>query len=86
MRKVLVILLIAVIACSEIAEIKDTELGIKGIIDDLKQKAIKFFKKHNIYNRILSLLKESGPVAAISLCIKVTSSGLCNSYVNAVKC
>ena len=84
MRKVLVILLIAVIACSEITEIKDVELG--KITESLKERAIKWLKQWGIYEKVLDRIRTSGRLSAKNLCIKVTSSGLCNSYVDALQC
>ncbi len=87
MRKFLVILFIAFIACAEVAEISDAEqkIRIKNVfkkIRDLVKKAKDWLKKVGVYDQVVELIKTAGKYAGKALCKKITKSDLCDTYID----
>ena len=79
MKKILFVLLIAIIACSTVEEYDDVELqkfDPKAIADiwkkvkDVIDKAIKFLKENNLYDPLVALIKKYGTKYAYDLCVK----------------
>jgi hypothetical protein len=79
MKKILFVLLIAIIACSTVEEFDDVELqkfDPKAIADiwkkvkDVIDKAIKFLKENNLYDPLVALIKKYGTKYAYDLCVK----------------
>ena len=79
MKKILFVLLIAIIACSTVEEYDDVELqkfDPKAIADiwkkvkDVIDKAIKFLKENNLYDPLVALIKKYGTKFAYDLCVK----------------
>ena len=82
MKKIIFVLLIAIIACSTdfaVEEFDDVELqkfDPKVIVDvwkkvkDFVDKAIKFLKENNLYEPLVDLIKKYGSKYANDFCVK----------------
>ena len=79
MKKIIFVLLIAIIACSTVEEFDDVELqkfDPKAIADiwkkvkDVIDKAIKFLKENNLYEPLVDLIKKYGSKYANDFCVK----------------
>ena len=81
MKKFLAILLIAIVACSNVAVIEEEEFDLQGFFSKIKN-AIKWLKDQGLYDTIISSLKTVGKTAAYALCQKFIKSDTCKLILN----
>ena len=81
MKKFLAILLIAIVACSEVSVIEEEEFDLESFKGAI-QNAIAWLKNHGLWDPILNLLKTAGKAAAYALCTNYVKSNVCNVINN----
>ena len=92
MRKFLLVLLIAVIACNDVVEtidLDDVELNIftaignffKGLWDKVKG-VVEKLKSWGVWDAVVKAAKTVGKLAAKALCNRFDSSGKCSDIVD----
>ena len=98
MRKLLIILLIAIVACSTVEEFDTDDFLLEKInfdpkafieawkkVKDVILKAIKFLKDNGFYEPIVNFLQQKAKPKAMKFCVeKIKDEGICTSIVNFV--
>ena len=94
MKKILAILLIALVACSTASVVEEEEFDLEKLPDWVKKgwstllktfkKVVQFLKDNGLWDPLVKLLKESGKVAAKELCLKVYDEEFCDELLGSL--
>ena len=94
MKKILAILLIAIVACSTASVVEEEEFDLEKLPDWVKKgwstllktfkKVVQFLKDNGLWDPLVKLLKESGKVAAKELCLKVYDEEFCDELLGSL--
>ena len=80
MKKFLAILLIAMIACSNVSVVEEEEFKLEVVIQTV-QGAIQFLIKIGVWDLIMNFLKTHGKKFAYNLCVKYIKAGWCKAIL-----
>ena len=94
MKKLLAILLIAIVACSTASAAEEEEFGLDRLLDGFKngwstllktfKKVVQFLKDNGLWDPLVELLKDAGKVAAKGLCLKVYDEEFCDELLGSL--
>ena len=94
MKKFLAILLIAIVACSNVSVVEEEEFDLEKLPEWIKKgwstllktfkKVVEFLKESGLWDPLVKLLKDKGLETAKKLCLKVYDEEFCDELVGSL--
>ena len=81
MKKFLAILLIAIVACSNVSVVEEEEFDLEKITGTVKE-VVAWLKKNGLWDPLMNTLKTAGKVAAFAFCTRYADASLCQTIVD----
>ena len=81
MKKFLAILLIAIVACSDVSVIEEREFDLETITGTVNE-VIAWLKEHGLWEPLMETLKTAGKVAAYAFCTRYAPASICSTILS----
>ena len=81
MKKFLAILLIAIVACSNVSVVEEEEFDLEKITGTVKE-VVAWLKKNGLWDPLMNTLKTAGKVAAFAFCTRYAPANVCSLILN----
>ena len=81
MKKFLAILLIAIVACSNVSVVEEEEFDLEKITGTVNQ-VVAWLKKNGLWDPLMNTLKTAGKIAAFAFCTRYAPANVCSLILN----